>query len=1156
MDKKRIQLISRLETLQRRVRRRLVAYGVFAVLAGGVTALLTIVVLDWLLWLPVPLRAVGATLFVAGFVASSYHWIVTPLQARLGIDELAARLEHHFGSLRDQLSSAVNFLEGGDSSSALMREAVARTEEEVSGIPLESALSMGPLARRMGFSFLGALTLLTILWLAPQWIRVGAARYLDPWGDSEWPRAVGIMPLTADQVVPLGESTTVRLRIDRGWHEGIRVVVHLLDEGGASTVLAMQPDEDGAYSTRIDSVAQNLRYWFEAGDASTANTPGLIRAIRRPEVMEALAAIEPPAYAARRPTRVEDLALGPVSGGVGGRATLVLRTSKPLDPESTVGLRSEDGDWIPLVVNPLDERQASAVIELARNMVLRAELRDQDGFANRGGGAYSLRVVPDSPPAVSVLAPHASVDVPPRGSVSLAVRIHDDFGVLRAELHSVRVSDGNAAIVPLGRDLPGLQTEHGVEIVLNHVWEIKTLSAAPGTTVSYEVVAFDNQPGSDGAGQVGRSSPMTLRIITEAEFELRVREDLVTLERRLRQAVVDEQTIYDRTSALLNPEDPPPVLAEGDRQGAVSMSGGQSRLARQVREIAGRLDELRAGVEGNRVGGEETAANLLALSRGLRDTAAGPMNVAVEALLSIRDQAEAAAQQHAVGDALQAEQEAVVRLQQALRSIAQWGAFQGVVARTRDLLDRQMKLTTETATLERDTLGKTSDSLSEDEAASLRRLSRQQQQVASDAAQHLEEMARTRDVTRAKDPAAADAVDDAVRAARARELLKHLSLAGEAIESNRTAAAAIDQRAAAEAIRAMISALRDRDARSLEELRKRLQAAEEQVARLIEDQAVLRAATTEAASLTSVEPACESLAAQQRTLARNASLVADDMAESERSESASRVVRQASRPMEQAGEALAGHKADSAVPGQDEAIGLLERARAELEEAANRAAEEQLRHSLAQIHDELEAMLAGQLAVNEAAVKLRQAVVQKGRLGRGEARTASKLAREQADVRERVSAVLPALEKVPVYEWALERVSPWMDQSRDALDARRIDEALLALQERIARELKKLIVAIVETQSLPMESEFAEAEQTGGEGEQASGETKPVPALAELLVLKTMQIDILERTQALGGSFDADNATEEQLQRLAELGEDQVEVRRLTERVTERARGH
>ena len=123
----------------------------------------------------------GATLFVAGFVASSYHWIVTPLQARLGIDELAARLEHHFGSLRDQLSSAVNFLEGGDSSSALMREAVARTEEEVSGIPLESALSMGPLAAN-GLFLWGALTLLTILWLAPQWIRVGAARYLGSVG--------------------------------------------------------------------------------------------------------------------------------------------------------------------------------------------------------------------------------------------------------------------------------------------------------------------------------------------------------------------------------------------------------------------------------------------------------------------------------------------------------------------------------------------------------------------------------------------------------------------------------------------------------------------------------------------------------------------------------------------------------------------------------------------------------------------------------------------------------------------------------------------------------------------------------------------------------------------------------------------------------------
>ena len=437
-----------------------------------------------------------------------------------------------------------------------------------------------------------------------------------------------------------------------------------------------------------------------------------------------------------------------MSGVVGGRATLLLRTSKPLDPESTVGLRSEDGDWIPLVVNPLDERQASAVIELARNMVLRGTTRPGRFCKPRRRRLFDSRGARFSP-AVSVLA-RTQAWTSRRGSVSLAVRIDDDFGVRRAELHSVRVSDGNAAIVPLGRDLPGLQTEHGVEIVLNHVWEIKTLSAAPGTTVSYEVVAFDNQPGSDGAGQVGRSSPMTLRIITEAEFELRVREDLVTLERRLRQAVVDEQTIYDRTSGFLNPEIRRRSWPKATDKAAVSMSGGQSRLARQVREIAGRLDELRAGVEGNRVGGEETAANLLAALQGLRDTAAGPMNVAVEALLSIRDQAEAAAQQHAVGDALQAEQEAVVRLQQALRSIAQWGAFQGVVARTRDLLDRQMKLTTETATLERDTLGKTSDSLSEDEAASLRRLSPPAATSRFRCGTALGGDGSTRDVTRAK----------------------------------------------------------------------------------------------------------------------------------------------------------------------------------------------------------------------------------------------------------------------------------------------------------------------------------------------------------------------------------------------------------------------
>ena len=138
-----------------------------------------------------------------------------------------------------------------------------------------------------------------------------------------------------------------------------------------------------------------------------------------------------------------------------------------------------------------------------------------------------------------------------------------------------------------------------------------------------------------------------------------------------------------------------------------------------------------------------------------------------------------------------------------------------------------------------------------------------------------------------------------------------------------------------------------------------------------------------------------------------------------------------------------------------------------------------------------------------------------------------------------------------MYRWALERAARWMETVRQTLYLPRVDGELLATTERIIREFDKLIDAIVETASFPTDREFQEA--TGG-GQSASGPGKPVPTLTELLVLKTMQRDIHDRSRHLYQSFDIERATEQQLRELTMLGEDQREVRRLTELVTNQAR--
>ena len=83
--------------------------------------------------------------------------------------------------------------------------------------------------------------------------------------------------------------------------------------------------------------------------------------------------------------------------------------------------------------------------------------------------------------------------------------------------------------------------------------------------------------------------------------------------------------------------------------------------------------------------------------------------------------------------------------------------------------------------------------------------------------------------------------------------------------------------------------------------------------------------------------------------------------------------------------------------------------------------------------------------------------------------------------------------------------------------------------------------------------EFVETDTGGGQGQGELVTDRPVPTVAELLVLKALQTDINDRTQGLQQSFDIDEATEQQLRELRILGEDQAELRRLAERVTEQA---
>lgn len=1154
------QLILQLHSLRRSVRRRLMVYGFSAVLGGGMISFLTVIVLDWFLWLPPALRILGAAFFAVGCLAATFHWVIKPLRVPMGIEVIADKLEQHFAALKHRLRSSVDFIERPDESSApMMQKVVEQTEEILRTIPIRNALVLQPLAMRVSWLAIGSASFILLLMLAPTWIGIGIDRYLHPLGQTEWPRSVAIETLTGDQIVAVGDAATVRMKVTRGLRDSMRALVHFRDASGEESRLAMQTGADGEFHATIDAVTRDTTYWFEAGDENTLRRAATIKAVRRPEVTEATATIHPPPYAVDQTARVQGLSEGPVRAPVGGTVTITVTSSKALPDEDgnrSASLLLGDAESLPMQPFVNQPEKWSTTLTVERDLDFRIELRDELGFENRGAPQQAIIATPDAPPAVTVLEPKSFVECTPKGFVKLVAQVDDDFGISSVELIAEKVggSEEQMRTWSLTDRMVVSNLSGSVQGSIQYRWAIESMKLAPGDSLSYVVAATDNRALGDETAQVGRSSPQRVKIISDVEFEIRLRDDIAQLESRIRQVAVDQSELIDKTSKLVRRGEDPSQLNPQERENLTNITTAQTRLARRLTELAKRFQDLADRMDANQTD-RESIQQLRALTAGFQRVANEPMAVAGKSLVDARDQGSVTEQQAALQQATNSQETALNLLRTMMQSMSQWGNFQGLVTKTRDLLDRQETLRSRTQELGQETLGKNVQELSPAESANLKRTQRLQEQLAADVEQLLDRMKQLQETPDTKDPAAAESIDAALRAASARDVVQNMKEAADALSSNRTAAASIEQKNAADAMRGMINALQEREARELAQLRKRLDKAEEQVAALLKEQQALKTATDEAGAVNANNAAFETLSQEQHTLRRNTAAVGDDLIDLMVAEAATRLIREAEEPMGQAVQHLHDANPIDASKVQSQAILSLTEALDMLHELAQESAKEEMRRTLVQIREDLKRLAAAQRAVNDGIVKVKTAIDAAGRIARTESREVTRLARDQGSVRELVDSLKPDFEQVAVYHWALDRIARWMDTSRGQLDARKVDDELVETTNRIQNELERLIAAVTETESMPMDTEFIE--QNSGDGQGGDGPSQQatsVPPVTELLVLKALQIDVLKRTEAVQQEITVSGSSEQRLRELKRIGDDQAELRKLTQAVTQRSR--
>jgi hypothetical protein len=246
--------------------------------------------------------------------------------------------------------------------------------------------------------------------------------------------------------------------------------------------------------------------------------------------------------------------------------------------------------------------------------------------------------------------------------------------------------------------------------------------------------------------------------------------------------------------------------------------------------------------------------------------------------------------------------------------------------------------------------------------------------------------------------------------------------------------------------------------------------------------------------------------------------------------------------MERALENLKKNKRQDASDDQDDAVAELQRAKEKLEEILRQLREEEKERFLAMLEARFQRMLAMELLVYDGTVKLSRgsAADQSRQSARG-----LQLARQQDEIALEATKAVTLLREegtAVAFPEAVEMMRDDMRQAGKRLERTDVGEITQSIERDIIDALEEMIDAL---QKEMEKSKKKDQQQQQQEGQQQDQEL--VDKLAELKMLRTLQLRINNRTRRLGREVEGEQAeATEVIDQLQDLAERQARVQKAT----------
>ncbi|MEO0531365.1 MAG: hypothetical protein AAF266_12445 [Planctomycetota bacterium] len=1077
--------------------------------AAGVGMALLLVVIDWLgrfndpglRWL-FTAALIGLTAFAARHAWQRFR----PREAtRLGV---AQRLQAVRPDLGSRLASAVEFADSdaGDAtagSAQLRRAVVLDATHAADGLPFDAVVDRTPLKRASRY-VVAAVAGVALLGIAnASALGTGLYRLAAPWAHAPWPRTVTLRAVDAPTTLARGATFEATAVNESGMLPSDTRIEYRFASDGKTESAPAQLVGDQAIASR-EQVQRSFAYRFVGGDDDTMAWTEL--AVIDPPRAESFAVrIEPPAYSG--------LSLSESSGPLRVLAGSTLSLNGEADEslasaELNIADREED---LPLTVTePSDGKQRFAtetggwIAETAK-ATYEVRLNATSGVVGVVG-PHRYEVLADEPPKVEWRSAGDEAIVTSRAVVSIAGDASDDLAIQRVEVEwSLANADGETeakreTIVDSGNEPPRRDTLGPTDDrLIDYDWDLEPLQLAEGTELTVSLVATDYLP------QEGRpTTPRRLMVVSDEEYRSRLAERQSRLLGQVQQALETQRGANEATSDLDTDTRQAGEVSRRDLDRLTSIEFQQREAAAVVADPttgAGTVAErLLADLRRSRLEAPELETQLSAAADALQRLADGALPAARSELASARragKRADAGEFGDRLADAGQQQAEAIDRLEQVADLLTSWADFQRFAAEAAALEQLERDLAAEAQRQAAAAAANAADRPSDADRDKL--LTRQ-----AEASRRFDKLRAAMQRLLNSQPdtsasSAAQSVDDALGEADDADVAGKLRDASRDLARGRLGAASRAQQAAAEGLRSMLDALRQRTPTDPDEIAERLAEEKQKLAELQQQVEELKRQPDTRQN----RAARQQAAAKASRLGRRLDRLTAPQAGASTQQGAQQT----------GGQQQQGNQQQQLAQAQQS----FEQAQRQIDERIDQLEEQQAEKLLDQLAGRIDGYIQRQSDVLDETLELDRLTDDPETARRVEPR-AGDLADEQRDLTIELEGFAERLSKRAVFELALGGAAKQTAEAATRLDRALVGKRTQRVEATALARLKHIKEVLEQTPPPPPEG----GQQGGGGGGQGGGQPPPPSPIdvAELKMLRLMQLEVLSETDA----YEADTA--------------------------------